>query len=41
MFSIGNGKQKFIYNYKTLESLMIKIHKNNSGNYLGLNLSNS
>ena len=40
MFSICNGKQKFIYNYKALESLMIKSHKNNSGNYLGLNLSN-
>ena len=40
MFSIGDGQQKFIYNYKALESLMIKSKKNISGNCLGLNLNN-
>jgi hypothetical protein len=40
MFCISDGQQKFIYSYKTLESLKLNSNKNISGSYLGLNLNN-
>ena len=40
MFSVGDGKQKFVYSYKALESLKTNSNKYNSRNYLGLNLTN-
>ena len=40
MFSVGDGKQKFVYSYKALESLKTNSNKNNSRNYFGLNLTN-
>ena len=40
MFCVSDGQQKFIYSYKTLESLKLNSNKNISGSYLGLNLNN-
>lgn len=34
MFTIGDGKRKFIYNYKTIESIMANPNKYKNGNYL-------
>ena len=41
MYSIGDGKRKLIYSYKTLESLKLKPYKNIKRNFLVLNNSNS
>lgn len=41
MFSVGDGKRKFIYSYKALESLKTKSYKNIQKNYLVLNQYNS
>ena len=34
MFSIGDGKRKFIFNYKAIESIIGKPHKYRNDNYL-------
>ena len=36
MFSIGDGKRKFLFNYKTLESLKLKFNKNTPNKFLTL-----
>ena len=41
MFSIGDGKRKFIYNYKALESLKLNSFEKNQNNNLVLNYKNS
>ena len=38
MYSIGDGKRKLIYSYKTLESLKLKPYKNIKRNFLVLKI---
>ena len=40
-YSIGDGKRKFIFNYKALESLKLKSNKNTPNNFLILNNKSS